>query len=84
MSIVFRSLVMVAAGCSLLELPAVLARQATPTPGPARYFNPQFSFDGTKVIFESTRDGKYTIYSINLDGSGLRKLTDSGQDDAQP
>jgi Tol biopolymer transport system component len=84
MAVLFRWLVIVAAVCSLLELPAVLARQAAPTPGPARYYNPHFSSDGTKVIFESTRDGKYTIYSINLDGSGLRKLTDSRQDDAQP
>ena len=51
---------------------------------PARYFNPRFSADGARVIFESTRDGKYTIYSINTDGTGLRKLTNSAQDDAQP
>lgn len=51
---------------------------------PARYYNPRFSSDGGRVIFESTRDGKYTIYSINADGTRPTKLTNSQQDDAQP
>jgi TolB protein len=51
---------------------------------PARYYNPRFSSDGTRVILESTRDGKYTVYSINVDGTDLRRLTNSMQDDSQP
>ena len=54
------------------------------TPAPARYFNPRFSADGTTIIFESTRDGKYTVYAINADGTGLRRITDARQNDAQP
>lgn len=50
----------------------------------AQYYNPRFSIDGTRVIFESTRDGKFTVYSINIDGTGLRRITDSRQNDAQP
>jgi Tol biopolymer transport system component len=61
---------------------STIAQQAAQTP--ARYYNPRFSSDGTRVIFESTRDGRSTIYSINVDGTDLRKLTDSMQDDAQP
>ena len=53
-------------------------------PQPARYYNPRFSTDGTRVIFESTREGKMAVYAINVDGMGLRKLTDGKQDDAQP
>jgi Tol biopolymer transport system component len=73
----------VAALTGMVALPVLLGSQA-PALAPARYFNPRFSADGTKVVFESTRDGKYTIYSINVDGTGLRKLTNSQQDDAQP
>lgn len=76
----------------LLTVPALAAFIAVPGPAgvglakdaPARYYNPRFSADGTRVIFESTRDGKYTLYSISSDGAGLRKLTNSRQDDAQP
>ncbi len=76
----------------LLTVTAFAAFIAVPGPAgvglaqdaPARYYNPRFSADGTRVIFESTRDGKYTLYSISSDGAGLRKLTNSRQDDAQP
>ena len=51
---------------------------------PPRYYNPRFSADSTRVIFESTREGKMAVFAINADGTGLRKLTDGKQDDAQP
>jgi TolB protein len=58
---------------------------ATQTPpSPARYYNPRFSADGVSVIFESTRDGKMAVYSIKTDGTGLRRITDAQQNDAQP
>jgi Tol biopolymer transport system component len=60
---------------------AIAAQQAPPA---ARYYNPRFSADGRRVIFESTRDIKYTVYSIGVDGTGLRAITDSRQNDAQP
>jgi Tol biopolymer transport system component len=53
-------------------------------PQAARYYNPRFSPDASRVIFESSREGKMSVYSINVDGTGLRKLTDGKQDDAQP
>jgi TolB protein len=36
-----------------------------------------FSFDGTKLIFQSTRDGRQCdqIYMMNLDGSALRMIS---------
>jgi Tol biopolymer transport system component len=64
-------------------LAAVAAGQVQPVQ-PARYYNPRFAADSSRVIFESMREGKMTIYSISVDGTGLRKLTDGRQDDAQP
>jgi TolB protein len=71
-----------AAALVVAILSSTIAQQ--PAQSPARYYNPRFSSDGTRVIFESTRDRWYTIYSINVDGTDLRKLTNSMQDDAQP
>ena len=67
---------------SLIAASAAIA--ASGQPPPARYYNPRFSADTARVIFESTREGKMAIYSVNLDGTGLRKLIDGMQDDAQP
>lgn len=53
-------------------------------PAPVYYFNPQWSSDGKKIVFESTKDGKSAIYTINADGSNLRKLTDGTTTDGQP
>jgi Tol biopolymer transport system component len=36
---------------------------------------PQFSPDGTKVAFESTRSGAYEIWLCRSDGSNLMQLT---------
>ena len=36
---------------------------------------PQFSPDGTKVAFESTRSGAYEVWLCRSDGSGLMQLT---------
>jgi TolB protein len=48
------------------------------------YHNPDWSPNGSRIVFESTRDGKYAIYTIRADGSDLRKLTDGEADDEQP
>ncbi|TEU13196.1 MAG: hypothetical protein E3J21_19310, partial [Anaerolineales bacterium] len=39
---------------------------------------------GNKVIFMSMRDGNWEIYSINTDGSDLKRLTDNGVSDGLP
>ena len=36
------------------------------------------------IAFASRRDGNYEIYSVNLDGSGLTRLTDHPRVDAEP
>jgi Tol biopolymer transport system component len=54
--------------------------QAQQKPTPIYYFNPHWSSDGKKIVFESTKDGKSAIYTIYADGSNLSKLTDGGED----
>lgn len=39
---------------------------------------PSVSPRGDKVTFMSDRTGKWEVYVVNIDGSGLRQLTDSG------
>jgi HEAT repeat protein len=41
-------------------------------------FKPEPSFDGKKVLFAMRRDGEdwFHLYEVNVDGSGLRQLTD--------
>ena len=36
---------------------------------------PAYSPDGTKIVFESTRDGDWNIYLMDTDGGGTVKLT---------
>lgn len=57
--------------------------QGQQKPTPIYYFNPHWSSDGKKIVFESTKDGKSAIYKVRADGSDLRKLTD-GAEDGQP
>jgi len=45
---------------------------------------PAWSPDGGKIAFMSDRDGNWEIYVINVDGSGLLRLTDNSSDDGLP
>lgn len=58
----------------------------TPTRGTATAQNylPMYSPDGTKLAFTSNRDGNPEIYVMNLDGSGLRRLTNHPAIDVTP
>ena len=40
-----------------------------------------WSPDGIRLAFESDRDGNWEIYSANMDGSNLNRLTDTPADD---
>ncbi|MBX3057565.1 MAG: PD40 domain-containing protein [Anaerolineae bacterium] len=46
--------------------------------------NPQWSPDGTRILFESYRDGQGEIYVMNADGSGQTRLTTNGAFDGMP
>lgn len=47
-------------------------------------FNPQFTPDSSKIVFESNRDGNNEIYVINIDGTGLTNLSNSPVNDILP
>lgn len=58
----------------------------TGLPGPAIYRDPDLHWDATRLLFSYKRDlpSPCHIYEINLDGTGLRQLTDSDYDDIDP
>ena len=45
---------------------------------------PDVSSKGKRVVFRSGRDGNFEIYSVGLDGSGVRRLTDHPGRDTMP
>ena len=45
---------------------------------------PMFSPDGTRLAFTSNRDGNSEIYIMNVDGSGLRRITNHPNIDTTP
>ena len=47
-------------------------------------FNPQFTPDSSKIVYESNRDGNNEIYVINIDGTRLTNLSNSPANDVFP
>ena len=45
---------------------------------------PMYSPDGTRIAFSSNRDGNWEIYVMNVDGTGLRRLTNHPAIDVTP
>ena len=48
--------------------------------------DPQLSYDGNKILFAYRKGGTHPFHlcEINVDGSGLRQLTDGPDDDIEP
>ena len=48
--------------------------------------DPQLHYDGRKILFSYRKGGEHPfhLYEINIDGSGLRQLTDGPDDDIEP
>jgi tetratricopeptide (TPR) repeat protein len=46
--------------------------------------NPEASPDGQHVAFMSQRDGNWEVYVVNLDGTGLQRLTHNPNNDGLP
>ncbi len=47
-------------------------------------FLPAFSPDGARIAFMTNRDGNMEIYSVNRDGTGLRRVTRHPGNDSTP
>ena len=45
---------------------------------------PNFSPDGKRIVWGSTRDGNYELYSSDLNGGNLKRLTNSPNQDIRP
>ncbi len=45
-------------------------------------WRPAWSPDGSSIAFETEHDGRHNLYTINKDGSGLRRLTDYREGDS--
>ena len=55
-----------------------------PTKGIGTNYLPVFSPDGKQIAFMSGRDGNPEIYAMNVDGSNLRRLTNTQAGDSSP
>jgi Tol biopolymer transport system component len=64
--------------------PAAVRSQIASPPKPIDYYNPQWSPDGRTLVFESTRDGKFAVYTVAPDGGALTKVTSSEYNNEQP
>jgi len=51
---------------------------------PGGDFSPDWSPDGTKITFQSQRDGSNEIYVMDADGSNQTNLTDSATGELSP
>lgn len=45
---------------------------------------PKFSTDGQKIAFSSTEPGNQEIYTVNVDGSNVQRLTNDSNPDTSP
>lgn len=50
---------------------------------PIEYYNPDWSPAGNRLVFESTLSGTYSVYSINPDGTDLKRLTPDSANNEQ-
>jgi hypothetical protein len=65
--------------------PGGKVRQLAPD-RPGSFWRPDLSFDARKVVFcyKPQDEKSFHLYEMNLDGTGLRQLTDSEYDDIDP
>lgn len=66
--------------------PGGQVRLLAPGEQPGSFWRPDLSFDAQRVLFcYKPHDGKaFHLYEMNLDGTGLRRLTDGDYDDIDP
>ena len=54
------------------------------TSSPGKNESPEWSPDGSRIVFVSTRDGKEQLYVIDVDGRSERRLTTNAAADTDP
>jgi hypothetical protein len=66
--------------------PGGAVRLLAPKDKPGSFWRPDLSYDGRRVLFcYKPHDGRsFSLYEINFDGTGLRRLTSSDYDDIDP
>jgi len=66
--------------------PGGTIRLLAPNEKPGSFWRPDLSFDATRVLFcyKAWDEKSFHLYEMNLDGTGLRQLTDSDYDDVDP
>ena len=69
-------------GPALPSAAPVVAAQTQVAPVPTS--EPGLSQPSGRIAFSSDRDGNWEIYAINVDGSGLTRLTDQHGEDSSP
>lgn len=84
-----RFIVVFIAACLLVGSQPVVWAQDMSHFAPLRLTNiissyPAPSPDGKTVLFQSNRTGRYELYIMNIDGSGLHKITDYPGDNVTP
>ena len=47
-------------------------------------YSPAWSPDGSKIAFQSNRDGNWEIYTMNADGSNQTNISNNDFDDGSP
>jgi hypothetical protein len=65
--------------------PAGAVRQLAPD-RPGSFWRPDLSFDARRVLFcfKPADEKSFHLYEMNIDGTGVRQLTDSDYDDVDP
>jgi len=63
---------------------ASVSRVALNTSGGNMTFAPRFSPDGQSVVFSLEQGGNTDVYTVGLDGSGMRRLTDAPSIETAP
>jgi hypothetical protein len=66
--------------------PGAPVRRLAPQQKPGSLWRPDLSFDARRVLFcyKAHDEKAFHLYEMNLDGTGLRQLTDSDYDDIDP
>ena len=65
-----------------LDVPGVEPRNITNNPH--HNSNPVWSPEGTRILFVSDRDGNHELYTMNIDGSDVRRITQSAEPKENP